>query len=660
MKNIVIFGGTTEGRLLAQWCDENKIKVHISVTTSYGAELLPVSENVVISEGKMNVDELVDFMRENFTDIVIDATHPYAKEVTKNILTAIKNYGENKIKYYRVIRQSDKIIDGAEYFDTIKDVVQYLNSTKGNIFVTTGSKELEEISKIKDFKHRCTVRVLDSMQVLEECYRLGFEENMVIQGKGPFTLEDNLKHLKESGASFMVTKESGIVGGFKEKIDAAGICGVKVLIIKRQKERGVSMREMKNILSEKQINIVGTGMNGKLNMTLQAIEAVKEAEVIIGADRMVKYAEEILNDEVSGGIEKRKVFISYKPSEIKEFIDKTDKKIFTVLMSGDTGFYSGTKALIPMLEGYDLRIVNGIASPVYFAGKIGMTWQDMKFVSLHGTTSSVVRNVCENEKTFFLLGGELTASDVCTRLDEYGKGDVMVYIGENLMQENETIYTGTALENKDVCTDSLCVMIVVNKDFERTIRSGIPDNQFVRGKTPMTKSEVRSVCIALMEIEKNDICWDIGCGTGSVSVEMAFRCPEGKVISIDKKDEAILLTDMNRHRLRCDNIELVSGDAAEKAVGFDRPDVVFIGGSGGKLREIINVAYEKNPDVRLLVMAVSLETLGNITKILTEMNIKHMVTQIAVTRTNKAGAYTMFAAENPVFIIKSLISGVSS
>lgn len=645
MKNIVIFGGTTEGRELAEWCDKNRIKAYVSVTTEYGAHLLPDSENVVISDKKMTEKEILEFVENVGADIIVDATHPYAKEVTKNIKNAVNLYGTDKADYYRVVRENDECVDGAEYFDNIDEAVRFLDKTDGNIFVTTGSKELKKICGLSDYKKRCAVRVLDSEDVIRQCHELGFDDERIIADRGPFSVDDNIEQLKKYKASYMITKESGMTGGFKAKADAAETCGVKMIIVRRPLESGVTVKEMENILSEKKIIIAGIGMDGQKSLTNDVENAINEAEVIIGAGRMTR--------SVSGKISGKDVFVSYKSNDIADFINKSEKKSFVILMSGDTGFFSGTKSLLPLLKGYDTEVMSGIASPVYFAAKTGMTWQDMHFVSLHGNDANIIRNVCSNEKTFFLLGWDVTPADICTKLTEYGMGNVEVYIGENLSMENEKIYEGTAKEYTDIVTDRLCVMTVVNNEYEKCVRSGIPDDEFIRGKVPMTKSEIRSVCISLMNISKRDNCWDIGCGTGSVSVEMAIRCADGRVTAIDKNKEAIELTDKNRHKFGCDNIEILYGDAAEKISGLEKPDVVFIGGSGGRLEQIIKCAYEKNHDVKIVVTAVSIETLNSVVNIFNSCNVQYNISQIAVTRTRKIGTHTMFAAENPIFIINT-------
>ncbi len=392
----------------------------------------------------------------------------------------------------------------------------------------------------------------------------------------------------------------------------------------------------------KRVSIVGVGMNGFETMTKSAIEAVQKSDVLIGARRMTG-----LFDELG-----KPVVISYHPYEIAEFILKCEYENISVLMSGDCGFYSGTQGLIAALGDMECTVYSGISSPVYFCSKLKIPWSDLRFVSLHGRKANIVRLVSSNEKTFFLLGGNYSAADVCRKLCEYGLCGVKVYIGENLNCENERILIGSAEDFKDIETGTLCVMIAENGNFEKGLRSCIPDREFIRGDVPMTKSEVRCAAVSMLEIGSGDVCWDIGSGTGSVSVEMAFRCSDGTVYAVDKNEKAINLTDENRHKFRCDNIETIYDNAENAVENLPAPDCVFVGGSGSSLEKIISAAFGKNPGVKIVITAVSLETLSDSIDILKKYEAETEITQIAVTHTRKIGNHTMMNAENPIFIIR--------
>lgn len=393
------------------------------------------------------------------------------------------------------------------------------------------------------------------------------------------------------------------------------------------------------------IYIIGIGMEGQKTLTAEAKTAIEKADLLIGAIRML---EPFLHIE-------KECFISWKSDEIAEYLKGKTIETAAVLMSGDCGFFSGAQKLISALSDYETEIISGISSPVYFCSKIKKPWQNMKFVSLHGADNSIVRNVCGNEYCFFLLGGDVTPAEICGKLCMYGRENISVYIGENLGYDNEKISCGNAADFRDKKSEKLCVMVTENTDYERSIPFGIDDSRFIRGSVPMTKSEIRSTVISKLNIGRNDMCWDIGCGTGSVSVEMALQCCDGRVYAIDKNEEAVSLTRKNSHKFGCDNIEIISGTAPENLFDFPAPDKVFIGGSCGKISEILKIVYEKNPKAEIVITAVSIETLNEAVAAFSGFGIDNPeIVQLAVTRTKKIGNHTMLSAENPIFIIKGV------
>ena len=395
-------------------------------------------------------------------------------------------------------------------------------------------------------------------------------------------------------------------------------------------------------MDKKTIYIIATGMNGYDTMTKQALDKVRECELLIGAKRMVA----LFSDW------EKECFVSYRYDEICEKIQKSSYTKIGILMSGDCGFFSGAEKLSEYLKNDNTEIFCGISSPTYFCSKLKMKWEDMVFVSLHGRNANIIRHIARNKKTFFLLGGEIKAEHICKMMCDYGMENLKVHIGENLAMKNEKILSDTAKNLQNIHTDTLCVMIVENPYYETCIRTNIPDSEFIRDKIPMTKSEIRSICVAKLNIKSDAVCWDIGCGTGSVTVEMAVCCFDGKVCAVDKNESALSLTEQNKYKFQCDNIELFSGEATEIIPSLPIPDSVFIGGSSGKLEEIIHMVLEKNPFAKIIVTAVSLETLSQSIRVFEKFGKTPQITQIAVTRTQKIGTHTMLNAENPVFIIE--------
>lgn len=243
MSELLIFGGTTEGRLLAEYCAKSGISADVSVATDYGASLLPEGVNVLC--GRLDTDEMTALMLKNEYSLVIDATHPYAVEATKNIKAACEKAG---IRCLRLIRKSSA--SQGKIACDMAELIKLLNSSEGAVLSTLGSKALAELTKVRNYRERLWIRVLPSAEILEQCRRLGYDTAKVIQEKGPFTARQNVAHLKKSGAKILVTKESGETGGYSEKAEAARICGAEMITLARPAEEGHSFEEIADILEK--------------------------------------------------------------------------------------------------------------------------------------------------------------------------------------------------------------------------------------------------------------------------------------------------------------------------------------------------------------------------------------------------------------------------
>lgn len=246
MCRILIFGGTTEGREIAEHCAEKGITAAVSVATEYGAELLPNSGCIKKLVGRLDADGIRKLITELECKAVIDATHPYAEEVTKNIKNACMGL---EAVYYRLIRTQEALSDCIKA-ESMDELVKILNSSDKKVLSTLGSKELTKLAEVYSFAERIWIRALPVEYVRKSCIGLGFCEDRLILEKGPFTVEQNIAHIRKSGAELLVTKESGAVGGFPEKLKAAEICGIKVIVLKRPAENGFPAEEIKKIIDE--------------------------------------------------------------------------------------------------------------------------------------------------------------------------------------------------------------------------------------------------------------------------------------------------------------------------------------------------------------------------------------------------------------------------
>lgn len=391
------------------------------------------------------------------------------------------------------------------------------------------------------------------------------------------------------------------------------------------------------------IRLIGIGMDGSRTLTAEAREVIEAADVLIGAKRVTEPFSAL----------GKPVFNTWKSGEIAEIIEREKFERPCVLMSGDCGFYSAAERLVGGFGEIDVEIIPGISSVAYFAARIKIPWQDMKFVSLHGAENSIVRNVCRNKYCFFLLGGDISAEHICGELCDYGLGDIKVFVGENLGYPNERISSGSARELVCMRFEKLCVLAAENPEFERAVPFGIADGEFIRGDVPMTKSEVRAVIMSKLAVGDGDVCWDVGCGTGSVTVEMALNCGSGRVYAADVSESAANLTGVNCRKFRCDNAFAYRGNAPDILEDFPAPDCVFIGGSGGRLEAILEVVFgAAKLGARIVVTAVTLDTLEKCRRAFSERGISAEIVQASFSR---IGAGSMMTALNPIFIIKGTV-----
>ena len=587
------------------------------------------------------------FRKEN-PEIVLDATHPYAAEVTKNIRTACESAG---VLYQRILRPEGEKNSEAIYVESTEEAAAFLSGTEGNIFLTTGSKELAKFTGIPDYKERLFARVLSIPSVIRSCAELGIEGKHLIGMQGPFSAEINEAMLRQFQCSYLVTKDTGLAGGFPEKMEACQRCGVTPVIIGRPlKEEGLSLQDARVFLSKmfgftlsQKISLVGIGMGAEKTLTLEGKKALNEAELLIGAKRMTEAVQK----------PGQMVLHEYRSEKIVEYIREHPKyRTVAIALSGDVGFYSGAKKLIDQLDG-NVEVICGISSVVYFMSKIGLSWDDAKIVSAHGRNCNLISLIRHNPKVFSILGTEDGVAVLASRLVYYGMGDVTLYVGENLSYENEKIFHDKAANLTEYRGDALSVVTACNeKATPMSAVHGISDGEFLRGKAPMTKEEVRTVSLSKLRLSEDSVCYDVGAGTGSVSVEMALRAWMGQVYAIEKKEDALALLKENKKKFAVDNLVIIPGVAPEAMTELPAPTHAFIGGSSGNMQDIINLLLEKNPKVRIVINCITLETVTEAMNAIRDFGLEDVdIVQLAAARSKSIGRYHMMMGENPIYII---------
>lgn len=399
------------------------------------------------------------------------------------------------------------------------------------------------------------------------------------------------------------------------------------------------------------VNIIGIGPGNPELLTGQARQAIADSNILIGDKRML----------AAFGAGKR-LFDTIKTSEIAAVCQDADaeKDTVAVLVSGDVGFFSLAKTIAGKLPDCDCHRYCGISSLVYFAQQLEMSWDDAKIVSMHGRKQNLIAAIAQNNKVFSLTGGEHSPNALCRQLCEHGLETVDVYVGENLSYPEEKITHGTAEEISKLEFPSLSVMMILNKNangFEHTVH-GLHDDLFMRSKVPMTKQEVRAVSISKLMPKATDNIYDIGAGTGSCSIELALQAQAGHVWAFERNPVAVELLGKNKELFNVDNLDIVAGEASEQIQEMPAPDCVFIGGSGGNLCKMLDIIYAKNPECRIVVNAITVETLIEVVeyyKTRTEYDLE--IVNVFAARGKKLGAYNLMMAQNPVYVMTALKKG---
>ncbi|MCI5568797.1 MAG: precorrin-6A reductase [Lachnospiraceae bacterium] len=665
MSDILVFAGTTEGRELSDWLCEKKTEHILSVATDYGKEVLSDNMYRSVHCGRMDDKGIEKFIRENDIKVVVDATHPFAKEATENIKTAAAASGVGYLRLERGIGEEapeQSPINGKKrIFKDAGECADALKETSGNILLTTGSKELSGFCVDEEIRSRLYVRVLPAFESLEICEKNGIARGNIIAMQGPFSEAMNEALIKEYDIKLMVTKDSGKTGGFYEKEAAAAKTGTELFIIGRPDEtQGLGFYEVCSRLESYiksniiKISLIGCGMGDPETMTVEAKKALMSAELVFGAKRLLNSASE-----------KQTVYPYYMSKDIIPVI-KELKRNAAVLFSGDTGFYSGSRKLMEALEeeikdeglNAEVKIYPGISSISYLAARFGMGWEDAFIFSTHGKGESslwirsFLQAVNIHKKVFAIFSGIDDIKTASEAIKAQKPADCRMLIGYRMSYDDQEYYDIDVNDGLELEKEGLYSAFILNAEASNEkLQTSISDGEFIRGKVPMTKEEVREISISKLGLSKNAVVYDIGSGTGSVAVEMALRAPDSEIFAVECKDEAVGLINKNKEHFKAGNIDVVKGEAPDVIKDLPAPTHVFIGGSRGRLTEIIGAVFEKNPEAHIVINAVSLETIKEFADIEKKFAVSDMeIVSMQIARSRRLGEHHLMQSENPIWI----------
>lgn len=408
----------------------------------------------------------------------------------------------------------------------------------------------------------------------------------------------------------------------------------------------------------RKVTIIGAGPGNPDLLSRAALDAIDIADVVIGAHRALAGID-VPPDVVRCELVKTADIVA-------ALTDAASWQRAVVVMTGDVGLFSGARRLVEALSGgaqVDVRIIPGISSASYLAARLARPWQDWRFASAHGVACDIVAEAERAGELFLVTSGGEDPSRLSGELVQAGFGDARVTVAERLSYPDERITCATASEIAGQTFDDLNVMLIEFAGGAASSRwpyasSGIPDELFIRGDVPMTKQEVRAVALAKLRLTATDTVWDVGAGTGSVSIEAALVARAGSVWAVERNAAGVRLIRENADAFGCGNVHAVPGVAPEALAKLPVPDAVFVGGSAGELPSIVEAALEKNSQVRLCVPCVTIETLTEACALLSGSRFKGFeACQVSAARAEAVGSYHLMKAQNPVFLVSARGAG---
>lgn len=407
----------------------------------------------------------------------------------------------------------------------------------------------------------------------------------------------------------------------------------------------------------KRVYIVGVGLGQEAFLTEQARRLLTEAPRVYTTARIGDQLLHLLQE-----------CVTVRVAEIAKVIRAAEGDV-VVMVSGDTGFYSLASTIARRLgkDEAELIYINGISSMQYFFARLGRGFEQVKLLSVHGRNQNLVAQANYNPTVFTLTGSDHSVQAIAQQLRTAGMDFVRLTVGEDLGSAQEKLYTMSPSELIAYAAQTeispLSVLLIENP---RAVNPDtmLRDGDFLRGDAPMTKEEIRHLSITKLNIQPQDIVYDIGAGTGSCSLEMAKKARESCVYALEQKQEAYDLLCENKRRLDIYNVEAILAKAPDGLSELPPADKVFIGGSGKSMGRIIDRIIEtaraaqrdakEEKRIRFVINTIALESLAEAQAILAQGGFTDVeYTSVNIAKSKEVGPYHMMMAHNPIFVIRA-------
>lgn len=415
------------------------------------------------------------------------------------------------------------------------------------------------------------------------------------------------------------------------------------------------------------VTVVGVGPGDSACLTPEAEQAVREADVLVGG----RHALSLFPDDG-----RKRYLIGSDLGTVLDYIDaaKREKRV-AVLLSGDPGFFSFLPRLRERFGAGNLRVIPGISSLQLACARLALSWHDFYAVSVHGRKIEALAGACGRPRVAVLTGPQCPPAAVCSYFLERGCGFDRVFVLTDLGLPGEevtetTLEEGSRLDGRE---NSVVLLLAERgqtdgsgmgeavepasalREWSGVVTPGLPDEAFLRGTVAMSQEEVRALTLCKARLCRGMTVIEIGAGTGSWTVETARLIAPGMVWAVERDPFAAALVRANVKRFALTNITLVEGEAPSACAGFPKADRVLIGGTGGRLEEVLRAAGEwLVPGGLLVITAVTPETFSTAWRLLHREGWDECETVlVSVGRAVRRGNAQIWKGENPVFILRA-------
>ncbi|HLJ87098.1 MAG TPA: precorrin-6y C5,15-methyltransferase (decarboxylating) subunit CbiE [Candidatus Angelobacter sp.] len=397
------------------------------------------------------------------------------------------------------------------------------------------------------------------------------------------------------------------------------------------------------------VTVVGIGDDGCCGLTSRALNAVARAQLLVGGERHLAFFPEFAGERlvVNNGI----------GAALDRIQTLAQENNVCVLASGDPLFFGIGGLVIHRVGAEHVEVLPHPSSVQWAFARVGMKWDDALFLSLHGRNGhGLVTRLRQHRKAAILTDPTNSPSAIARKLVEYSDPDWDAWVCENLGGTDERVRRFTINELSG-CDDigALNVLILARSDSAWSPPQTIPflhEDLFAKRmpkKGLITKREVRLLSLASMGIRRNSVIWDIGAGSGSVSIEAALLAPEGDVYAVEVDPEGIEICRENLLTHSVDNVTVVEGRAPEALDTLPAPDSVFVGGSKGSMREIVDYCIHRlQPGGHLVVNAITLENSAEAYEAFRAQGLTPEVTLLQISRAEPLARYRRYEALNPI------------